>query len=153
MEPASLYFEPHLQSKYLVNLIIQLIETYRGKDTCRIARLFADAHQYFSSYALEKSKILIRHIRENYSCKLTLDELAKVALMDKYTMSKVFKKATNQTIVQYINSYRCKKVSEYISDGLSISEAAQKCGFTNMSYFTKTFKTYMGCLPSKYCSH
>ncbi|MBR6603969.1 MAG: AraC family transcriptional regulator, partial [Clostridia bacterium] len=46
--------------------------------------------------------------------------------------------------------YRCKKASELISEGLSVSEAALKCGFSNMSFFTRTFREYIGCLPSKF---
>ena len=55
--------------------------------------------------------------------------------MDKYTLSREFKKLTGMTIVQYINSYRCKKAAEYIASGTSVSEAANMCCFTNMSFF------------------
>ena len=56
---------------------------------------------------------------------------------------------TNTTgIIRY--TYRCKKAAEYIVSGCSISESARLCGFTNMSFFTKTFKLCMGKMPSKY---
>ena len=100
----------------------------------------------------EVIKKAIKYIRENYDKKLLLDEIAQNVYMDKYTLSREFKKTTNQTVVQYINSYRCKKASEYIADGMAVSQAALMCGFTNMSFFTKTFKRYMGCMPSRYSS-
>ena len=80
--------------------------------------------------------------------KIYLDGIASATLTDKYALSRLFKRVTGQTPVQYINTYRCRKAAEYISDGKNVSEAAHACGFTNMSFFTKTFKAYMGKLPS-----
>ena len=95
-------------------------------------------------------KKVLLYIRENYSQKITLDGIAAYALVDKYTLCKIFKKITDQTLFDNINAYRCMKAAEHISDGNSISEAALLCGFENNSYFTKTFKKHMGALPSKY---
>ena len=95
-------------------------------------------------------KMTIKYIRDNYSNKLLLEQIATNVYTDKYSLTREFKKVTNQTIVNYINSLRCKKASEMIKDGERVSEAARKNGFTNMSYFTKTFKQYMGVLPSEY---
>lgn len=99
--------------------------------------------------SFESIKKTIDYIRNNYSKKISLDELAKNAAIDKYVLSREFKKFTGQTIVEYINSFRCQKASDYIISGYNISEAAQMCGFDNLSFFTKTFKRHMGILPSK----
>lgn len=48
-----------------------------------------------------------------------------------------------------VNAVRCRNANTFILSGLSISEAAYRCGFENMSYFSKTFKKYVGELPSK----
>ena len=95
-------------------------------------------------------KKVLLYIRENYSQKITLDGIAAYALVDKYTLCKIFKKITDQTLFDNINSYRCMKAAEYISEGKSVSEALLLCGFENNSYFTKTFKKYTGALPSEY---
>ncbi|EOU1921198.1 helix-turn-helix domain-containing protein, partial [Clostridium perfringens] len=34
-------------------------------------------------------------------------------------------------------------------NGYTISESAYKSGFNNLSYFSKTYKKYMGLLPSE----
>ena len=100
--------------------------------------------------AFENVKSTIGFIRGNYEKKLSLDTIAKNVFTDKYTLSREFKKATGQTVIQYLSSYRCKKASELILDGLSVTDAAGMSGFSNMSFFTRTFRNYMGCLPSKY---
>ncbi|MBO7208972.1 MAG: helix-turn-helix transcriptional regulator [Clostridia bacterium] len=68
-------------------------------------------------------------------------------------MSREFKKITSNTVVEYINRYRCLKVTELLKDNVPVSESAERCGFTNISYFTKVFKKCYGTVPSKYKSH
>lgn len=100
--------------------------------------------------SLETVRQTINFIRQNYNRTLSLDEISKNVLMDKYSISREFKKITAQTIFQYINNYRCKRAAELILSGKTVQEAAFMCGFHNMSYFTKVFKQYMRELPSKY---
>ena len=95
-------------------------------------------------------KNVLLYIRESYSKKITLDRIAAHVLVDKYTLCKIFKKITGQTVFDNINGYRCMKAAEYIADGKTISESARLCGFENNSFFTKTFKKHIGVLPSKY---
>ena len=98
----------------------------------------------------ERVKKTIRFIRNNYGQKLTLDSIAKAVIVNKYVLSREFKKVTNQTIVEYINAYRCKVARDKIISGATVAEAARQCGFDNLSFFTRTFKAYMGGLPSKF---
>jgi AraC-like DNA-binding protein len=92
----------------------------------------------------------ITYIRKNYQNKLTLDEIAKNVFANKYTLTRNFKEMTGQTIVEYINTFRCNQAARLIDGGAGIAESARLCGFGNMSFFTKTFKQYIGCLPSEY---
>ena len=43
-----------------------------------------------------------------------------------------------------------QEIETFIAEGnIILSEAAMLCGFNNMSFFTKTFKQYIGTLPSE----
>ena len=95
-------------------------------------------------------KKTIGYIRENYDKKLTLEVLAEQVFTDKFSLSRSFKSVTGQTVVEYINHYRCDRAKELIREGSPINEAAIQCGFNNMSFFTKTFKKYTGVKPSEY---
>ena len=95
-------------------------------------------------------KETIRYIRENYDKKITLETLADHAFTDKFSLSRSFKAITGQTVVEYVNNYRCDRAKELIRNGIPINEAATQCGFNNMSFFTKTFKKYSGVNPSEY---
>ena len=160
-------FKPIIESDLLLNLHKEFKSVYEDNtDIYRIAKLnkliieilielcqthtISDNRVYSDSISFAAVRAAIKYIRENYQEKITLDEISKVSLINKFTLSREFKKMTNQTVVQYINSYRCQKVASFIANGLTVSEAAKLCGFTNMSFFTKTFKQYMGCMPNSY---
>ena len=161
-----LEFERKFRNKELGVLFEKLKSAYFNKDdVCRKAKLYAIAAEILvllrerhtlsvkvgkgGKDEFEAVKNAIKYIRENYADKIYLDDIASFAFTDKYALSRSFKKVTGQTIFQYINGYRCRKTAELISEGMSVSEAAMLCGFSNMSFFTKTFKQHMGSLPSK----
>lgn len=108
----------------------------------------AHAKQEVHSFAQIKDTIL--YIRQNFDKKLTLDILAEKAFVNKFTLSRNFKAITGQTVVEFINNCRCERAKQLIKSGVPVSEAAEKCGFNNMSFFTKTFKSVTGKLPSEY---
>lgn len=57
---------------------------------------------------------------------------------------------------QYYNTKEPEEaILEFEKDGvthieLSVNEIAQKCGFLDMAYFSKTFKAHFGISPKKY---
>lgn len=110
--------------------------------------LSTDAEKTRSS-EFESVKTVIRYIRENFDKKLTLEELAKLIFTDKYTLCRKFKGATGQTVMEYVSRLRCQMASEYLKSGKTVADSARLCGFDNLSFFTKTFKKYMGTLPSQ----
>lgn len=126
-------------TKYLIEILIILKETY-----CCVNPKITNS-RYFN--IVKKS---IEYIRENYNEKITIDDIAKKVQINKYTLSKEFKKLTNQTIVDYINAYRIERVVQLIIKGENVTTSAYNCGFNNLSYFTNVFKKYKGVLPSKY---
>ena len=168
IDTTALQFEVQFQSPELSLLFQQLEAAYKDKeDICRTARLkvlilqiLIELRRYHTvekvaagvvkTEVFERVKMTIKYIREHYQNKLSLDEIAGSVYADKYVLSREFKKTTGQTIVQYLNSYRCKKARDYISGGITVANAARMCGFENMSFFTRTFYKYMGELPSKY---
>ncbi len=161
-----LSFVPLLQNKKILKLLEELCDIYKKESALRLARLshllldilikITEGYSTVKDRAsieqkeLSTAKKVLLYIRENYQTRITLDSIAKHVLTDKYTLCKIFKKSTGQTIFENINAYRCMKAAEYISRGKNVCEAANLCGFENNSFFTKTFKKQMGVLPSKF---
>ncbi len=167
IDPAKINFTPLIKNDFLKERLFKIAEISADiSDSCRTAKLqreileilihlkenytvFEQNIPNHSKY-FETVKTAIHYIKENYHKKISLDSLAQTVFSDKYSLSKHFKSVTGSTVVQYINSYRCEKAIELIREGSPINEAAVKCGFNNMSFFTRTFKSYTGKLPSEY---
>ena len=57
-------------------------------------------------------------------------------------------------VLEYIDSnyYRIERAcSELSTSDLTLAEVAYRCGFSDVSYFIKTFKRYKGITPHRYC--
>lgn len=101
------------------------------------------------SLGANRMKKVVNYIRKNLTSDLTLDEIADSVGVSKYYLAREFKKYTDHTIFEEINMFRCIEARRLISEGISVSAAAHSCGFENMSYFSRTYKKYMGGLPSE----
>ena len=95
-------------------------------------------------------KDAISYIRTHYAEQISLESVARAGFVDKSVLARRFRRATGRTVVDYINAYRCREAQTLLLRGASVSDAAELCGFGNMSFFSKTFKKYIGKLPSSY---
>ncbi len=167
IDPRKYIFSPLVKSDAIVAEFAALKELYFNYDTpFRIAKLneillkilieIAEHHMAKSTIAVSKIKNFetvksaISYIRENYNKRITLDDISKVVLCDKYALCREFKRLTGQTIIASQNNYRCIKAIDFLTEGHSVADTASLCGFDNLSFFTKTFKKYIGKLPSEY---
>lgn len=113
----------------------------------------------FSKQSVENSRLqpsdepikqAVAYIHGNYAEKMTLESLASRTGFSKCYFARRFKKITGMTVVNYINLIRCRKAQLLLEQGqLSVLQVANRCGFENASYFSKTFRTVMGFLPSE----
>lgn len=92
------------------------------------------------------------HVMNNFQRTIRLDEVARIACMNKSAFCRYFKKATKKNFSSYLNEirigYSCKLLQE--NPSASIAEIAYECGFNNVSNFNRQFKLNMGIPPSAY---
>ncbi len=90
-------------------------------------------------------------INENYGKNITNEQIAAEAGISVYHFIREFKRFTGYTPVVYLNTVRCNAAKKMLAESnVTVSEVAGKCGFDNMSYFSKVFGRYVGCLPSSF---
>ena len=99
------------------------------------------------SHAYTAVRSAIRYLREAEG-KVTLEKVAAHAHMSTFHLSHEFKRITGVSVFSYLNAYRCDRARHLIRQGVGVSEAAAAVGFDNLSYFSRTFKRYIGVLPS-----
>ena len=126
--------------KILISLIIELLDKHL---------ITNETESNLNQSSIECLKKAIKYVNKYYMNHITLDEIAKYSSTSKYNLVREFKKYAGQTLFTYINTVRCRNANALILNGMSVSEAAYKCGFENMSYFSKVFQKHTGVLPSK----
>lgn len=96
------------------------------------------------------AKKAIDYIKNNFSQDISIDNICSDIGFSKYYFCRVFKEITGKTVVDYINFLRCDYARKLLTTGkYNVSEIAEISGFKNLSYFSKTYKKYMGNLPSE----
>jgi signal transduction histidine kinase/DNA-binding response OmpR family regulator len=71
--------------------------------------------------------------------------------MGRNRLQREIKAATGLTPVEFIRSVRLHEAKKMLaSRNYHVSEAAYACGFNNLSYFTRRFKSEFGVLPSEF---
>lgn len=93
----------------------------------------------------------LKFIDENLDGELRLDNLAKIATMNKTYFSTVFKQFNGISPWDYITIKRVEKAIELLKNTtLTKLEIAEKCGFNSSSNFYQQFKKVTGKLPNDY---
>lgn len=94
---------------------------------------------------------VISYIHANYQEDMNLDQLAQMFYVSTYYLCREFKKYTNSTIVQYINSTRIMNAQRKMMEtDMNITEISKATGFSNITHFNRVFKTVAGMTPSMY---
>ncbi len=109
---------------------------------------FSDENVNYNSRRIEK---VFAFMRDNYDKEINLADVAKLAGMSEVSFSRFIKKRTGKTFVESLNEIRLGHASRsLINTTNTISEIAYKCGFNNLSYFNRIFKSRNGCTPKEF---
>ena len=94
----------------------------------------------------------ISYIETNYMDKISIDTLAKLCCMSKYHFIRYFYTETQQTPIEYINSFRIKTACKLLKSQKEdkIITIAMAVGFNDLSNFNRTFKRALGQTPAEY---
>lgn len=94
---------------------------------------------------------IMHYIDENLGGDLSRAKLAARAYISEDYLSKKFATHTGMSIPGYVAARRMEKARDYFKNtSRSVSEVAMLVGYTNFSYFSKTFRDYAGCTPNEF---
>lgn len=98
-------------------------------------------------------KNMLKFIHTHYTEQISLDDIANAGGVSKTHCNTLFKQFTGNTPMESLNRYRVERVAYYVTNTkLSMSEIAEKTGFSGASYMTETFKRIYGVAPRIYAS-
>ena len=99
----------------------------------------------FNSYN-QISTYIEKHIYDKFN----LDELAKIANINKFGFTKKFKALTGMTPMNYVLMRKIFSSKQLIKSNTGLTDIAYQYNFTDMAHFSKTFKRFIGISPKKY---
>ena len=94
---------------------------------------------------------IIDIIKSNPKKNYSLDDLSLLSGYSKNHFLRLFKNKTNMTPINFIISNKIHHARHLLSTtAMSINEIADAIGYSNLTYFSKQFKTIVGISPNKY---
>ena len=131
-------------SGLLMTLLADLTE-----DCIRTALLYVDTDQSLGSIVY--SRRAIRYIANHIDSKISVVEIAEELGISTGYLSRMFRKATGQTLVEYINRVKLERVKELLANQrLTLREAGEYVGITDENYLSRLFKKYTGLTVQEY---
>lgn len=113
--------------------------------------LYTNFNDELSFYMPRYLKEVKRDIERRFFEHITLDDLASRHCMDKYHLSKEFKKWIGFSPIEYVIKLRISNAKELLKNSeLSVNEIAQRVGFNNTGHFINLFKKQEDMTPLKY---
>lgn len=127
--------------------------------TSAIHSLMAEMMQSYcrlvQKYALNRYSSPIRKtlacIDTDLTGDLTLHTLASMQNLSPGYLSSLFKSEVGQTLTDYVNSKRMEHAAHLLrTTALQVQTVAQHCGISDVNYFSKVFKRYVGLSPKEF---
>ncbi|MDD3360923.1 MAG: response regulator transcription factor [Hespellia sp.] len=117
--------------------------------------LFLNIASSMEEISQNTSKQLVRsslsYIHDHFSEKLTLEKLAEHLYVSPTYLSKILSAELGQPFSKYLQEYRISRAIEYMRDSHDkLYDIASACGFSDVAYFSKIFKTVTGMSPNQY---
>ena len=137
----------------MANIFTSAEGNYRAQLSAMFKLIFLKVIETADENALPARMVeeLDNYIRENVSDEISNTEIGAIFGYHPFYVSRMLKERKGMTLRQYIIAYRlkCAKRMLELSDKSAI-EIAEECGFTDASYFAKTFKAAFGVTPKEY---
>lgn len=145
------------------NLLLYLVEKYTNRDLAILAAKFfaididRDSQSAFMMFQGQKEhedaeiKQAQAFIEQNYQDKISVDQLADMTAVGRRSFERRFKKATNNTVVEYLQRVKIEAAKRsFESSRKNINEVMFDVGYTDTKAFRDVFKKITGLTPIEY---
>ena len=145
------------------NMLLYLVEKYTDRDTAIMAsKYFAiDIHRESQSAFMmfkgqkghedEEVKKAQFFIEANFQDKITIEHLAGMVAMGKRSFERRFRRATNNTVIEYIQRVKVEAAKRsFEKSRKNVNEVMFDVGYTDTKAFRDVFKKITGLTPVEY---
>lgn len=145
------------------NLLLHIVEKYAGREIAilcakmyeieidrgnqNLFSIFTGQHDHQDEPVKKAQAFIEEHFQE----KLTVEQLADMFALGRRSLERRFKKATSNTVVEYIQRVKIEAAKKRFESSLkNISEVMHEVGYTDTKAFRNMFKKIAGLSPIDY---
>jgi|SRR5665213_1521758 len=96
---------------------------------------------------------IVRHIRANLARRISVGELASIARLSVFQLSRAFRRDHETTPYRLVLDLRLDHAAQMLCAGATIAETALRAGFADQSHFTRHFKRCTGMTPKQFATN
>ncbi|AXY75565.1 helix-turn-helix domain-containing protein [Paraflavitalea soli] len=146
-----------------LNLVLYIIEKYAGRDVAILCSkvfeieidrgsqspfIMFNGQKEHEDEPIKKAQVFIE---QNFQDKITVEQLAGMFAMGRRNLERRFKKATSNTVVEYIQRVKIEAAKLSLeSSRENVNEVMYKVGYSDNKAFRTTFKKLTGLSPVQY---
>lgn len=146
-----------------LNLILYIIEKHAGRDVAILCSkvfeieidrgsqspfIMFNGQKEHEDEPIRQAQLFIE---KNFQDRITVDQLASMFAMGRRNLERRFKKATSNTVVEYIQRVKIEAAKMSLeSSRENVNEVMYKVGYSDTKAFRTTFKKLTGLSPVQY---
>ena len=112
---------------------------------------YIEANDLLSDTDMTLGQLVKTYVKNNLSKKITLSELSWKLHCSTVTLTEHFKKEYGITIMEYVTQKRMDKAERLLENSdLSIRDISEECGFPDIEYFSRCFKSTHNMSPTSW---
>jgi AraC-like DNA-binding protein len=131
---------------FLMEIFVVIVREMLGqsRETDYIPRIINTHNKDLSRKAVE-------YLTANYKERLTVGKIAKRFYLSSYHFSRLFKKETSFSLIEYLVRIRIQESAKLLlTTNRAVKEIAYEVGFQDPYYFSKVFKKVYKSTPTQY---
>jgi transcriptional regulator GlxA family with amidase domain len=145
------------------NLLLHLVEKYTTRDFAILASKFfvldidrksQSPFNIFKGQKLHEDEEIVKaqeYIEANYTEKISVDEICDKLGIGRRTFERRFKKATNNSVVEYMQRVKIEAAKKQLETGRkNVSEVMYEVGYSDIKAFRDVFKKITSMSPLDY---
>ncbi len=130
-----------LGEKYEYRLIYSMVYEFNWLQFQR------ESNKFIHQELLDRYHRIVKFVDENYSERITLDDIVAREFITKNYFSHFWKNLSSYSFQEYISYERVRKSEYLLLNNVNISSISEQCGFSDVKYYYRHFKRWYRCMP------
>lgn len=108
-------------------------------------------HNVGNKKTLDRMRLVLKYVETHYREQITVADAAKEVGFSESHFMRYFKEAMGTSFIDYLRDYRLTMAARMLqSSEESILQISEETGFSNLSYFNRSFKAKFNVTPSHF---